>query len=92
MPAAHRDDDRRFCSARTIVDGQSTVFVNGKLWAVEGDENTHIHGRLVSVVGSTVKIEGKEVIVLGDRGLSDEQLHPLPSTDPQEASDDVNAY
>jgi len=38
MPAAHRHDDLRVCGATTIVSGQGTVFVNGKLWAVEGDE------------------------------------------------------
>ena len=41
MPGAHRDRDRRFCGAKTIVTGQSSVLVNNKLWAVEGDRDTN---------------------------------------------------
>ena len=38
---AHRQDDLRTCGAKTVVVGQSSVFVNNKLWAVEGDICDH---------------------------------------------------
>lgn len=92
MPGAHREDDTRYCSALTIAEGQSTVFVNGKLWAVENDPESHGEGRLISVVGSTVFIEGKKVIVFGDTATGDNAGHPSGPTDPQGKSDTVFAY
>lgn len=62
MSKAHRNNDERACSATTIVEGQSSVYVNGKLWAVQGDPNTHGEGGLIPS-GHTVKINGKKVIV-----------------------------
>lgn len=61
MPAAHRDTDARICGATTIVTGQSTVYVNGLLWAVDGDPNTDGGGNLIA--GSRrVFINGKAVV------------------------------
>lgn len=65
MPAAHRHGDARKCGATTVVIGQNFVFVNGRLWAVEGDPNTHEEGGLIAATGTTVKINGKNVIVDG---------------------------
>lgn len=62
MPPAHRDGDSRACGAVTTVQGQSTVFVNGRLWAVDGDPNSHGAGELNASV-TTVTINGKPVIV-----------------------------
>lgn len=62
MPAAHRHSDSRVCGATTIVEGQSTVKVNGLLWAVDNDPNTDGNGGLIPS-GTTVFIEGKLVIV-----------------------------
>lgn len=62
MPGAHRFDDLRACGATTIVTNQSTVYVNGKLWAVKGDPNTHGAGGLINT-GTTVFINGINVIV-----------------------------
>lgn len=62
MPPAHRHSDARVCGATTNVQGQSTVKVENLLWAVVGDPNTHGGGELINS-GTTVKIEGKEVIV-----------------------------
>ena len=62
MPLAHRHGDARVCGATTVVTGQSTVTINGQLWAVEGDPNTHLEGGLIAS-GSTVTINGKKVIV-----------------------------
>jgi hypothetical protein len=52
----------RVCGATTVVVGQSTVFVNSKLWAVLNDPNSHGDGQLINT-GTTVFIEGKPVIV-----------------------------
>lgn len=92
MPKVHRHGDSRFCGATTIVQGQSNVYVNGKLWAVEGDPNTHVLGNLISVVGSTVKINGKKVIVLGDAATADLFPHSPPLTHPSGTSPNVSAY
>lgn len=62
MPGAHTHGMTRICGATTVVIGQSHVYVNGKLWAVEGDPNTHGNGALIAS-GSTVFINGKKVIV-----------------------------
>ena len=59
---AHRQDDLRTCGAKTVVVGQSSVFVNNKLWAVEGDVNTDGEGQLIAG-GKTVYVENKLVIV-----------------------------
>lgn len=48
MPGSYRDSDTRFCGARTVVSGQSSVFVNSLLWDVDGDPNTHGDGLLIS--------------------------------------------
>ena len=59
---AHRDGDARVCGASTVVTGQSTVFVNGKLWAVDNDPNSHGGGELAPV-DAGVYVEGKPVVV-----------------------------
>lgn len=92
MPEAHRHDDKRQCDATTIVTGQSTVFVNGKLWAVEGDKNSHGEGGLIPTE-TTVKIEGKPVIVnTPDMASGDLQGHTPIETRTAEGSDNVTAY
>ena len=94
MPGAHRVGDSRFCGAVTSQSQQSTVNVNGKLWAVNGDPNSHGGGVLHAVYGAlNVKIEGKLVIVaVGDVAGGDMAGHPLPPTDPSGHSSDVNCY
>lgn len=99
MPGAHRHDDSRFCGATTIVTGQSTVRVEGKLWAVEGDKDTHCNeGELSAVYGpGNIRISGKKVIcAVGDSASSDRAgcivEHPAGSTDPSGHSDTVIIY
>lgn len=92
MTAVHRDGDSRECSALTTVTGQSTVFVNGVLAAVEGDPETHGQGLLISTSAGTVLVEGKKLIVTSDSAGSDSADHPAPPTDPQSGSPTVNAY
>ena len=89
MAKAHRKDDTRVDGAKTIVTGQSTVFVNGKLWAVVDDQDDAGGGDLIAQVGSTVTIKGKKVIVLGDDAKPDGIMsHPVPN----QFSDNVSAY
>lgn len=99
MPGAHRHNDDRFCGATTIVTGQSSVFVNGRLWAVEGDKDTHCFmGDLIASYGAkNVYIEGKLVIcAVGDSAADDLAgcfvLHPAGSTNPNGHSSDVGVY
>lgn len=79
MPVAHRHSDFRACGATTVVSGQSSVFVNGLLWAVEGDENTHEEGPLLAVNGVTVFIEGKKVITVRDPGSESDNAGHSPN-------------
>jgi hypothetical protein len=94
MPGAHRDSDSRACNAVTTVENQSTVYVNSKLWAVEGDPNSHGAGNLIAEFGAkNVYIEGKKIIVaLGDDAEGDNQEHPKGTTKPTSSSGNVFAY
>jgi len=67
---AHRHGDARACGATTIVSGQTTVYVNTKLWAVDDDVNTDGDGGL-NPAGTTVKINNKKVVVVGDPADAD---------------------
>ena len=97
MPPAHRHSDLRVCGAKTRVQNQGTVKVNGKLWAVNGDPNSHGGGDLIAGHGLKVKIEGKPVIVHtadsaqpDDKCLPDGPPHCSPNT--AEGSPNVNCY
>lgn len=99
MPQAHRHNDERFCGARTKVIGQSTVFVNSILWAVEGDIDTHCDlGALSAVTGaSNIYVEGKKAIcAVGDIAADDLAgcfvIHLTGSTNPSGHSPDVYMY
>lgn len=96
MPGAHRHGDSRQCGATTIVSGQGNVRVNGKLWSVVGDQNTHGGGQLLLGGASspaTVKINGIAVIVHPTTpAAGDNALHPPPPTDTAASSSDVSAY
>jgi len=59
---AHRHGDARVCGATTVVTGQSNTYVDGELWAVEGDPNTDGLGGLIASQNATY-IDGKKVIV-----------------------------
>ena len=95
--AAHRNGDLRTCGASTIVTNQSTVFVNNRLWAVEGDKNSHGNGDLIPVTGTTIFVENKLVIVHGPDSASADDLCPIdgePHCTPftAEGSGDTEAY
>ena len=96
MPAAHRDGDARICGASTVVGGQGSVFVNGSLWAVSGDPNSHGGGGLIPS-GATVYVEGTLVIVHAPDSAAPDALCPPigpPHCAPDTAggSGDVFAY
>lgn len=76
MPAIHRQDDLRTCGATTIATGQSTVYVEGKLIAVQGDNNTDGGGALIAG-RSDVTIGNIPIIVVGD-SASPDSLCPIP--------------
>ncbi len=89
MPLIHRDGDLRLCGAITIATGQTSVYLNGKLIAVEGDQCSHGGGALISTSGSTLYIEGKRAIVVGDYAERDalcgedrppQHCRPIPIT------------
>lgn len=95
MSAVHRDGDSRTCGASTVAQGQSTVYVNGKLCAVSGDPNTHGAGNLIPS-SSTVYVGGLLIIVNSPDSASPDALcptlagaHCAPST--SEGSPNVNA-
>jgi hypothetical protein len=76
MPPSHRHGDARTCGATTVVTGQSTTYVDGKLWAVEGDPNTDGEGGLIPS-GSSVSIQGKKVIVNTPDDAQPDSLCPI---------------
>ena len=65
MAYAHRDGDARACGATTIVAGQSFVTIDGKLWSVDGDNNTD-GGGAVHHSQSYITIGGIYAILVGD--------------------------
>ena len=76
MAYSHRQNDARACGATTIVSGQDFVLVDGKLWSVDGDNNTDGGGAL-STSHSWLTIGGKGIIVNGDSAAPD-SLCPIP--------------
>src|SRR5262245_40600039 len=96
MPPAHRKDDARTCGATTVVVGQSNTFVDGKLWAVDGDPNSHGAGDLIAS-HSGVFIDGIKVITHSPDPAAPDNLciplnfqHCTPST--AQGSPDTFAY
>lgn len=92
MSLIHRNTDSRKCLATTIVSGQTNVYINSLLGAVENDQNSHGNGQLISQSAGTVFINGKKVIVVSDTAAGDDALHPPGSTDPATGSPNVNIY
>jgi uncharacterized Zn-binding protein involved in type VI secretion len=90
---AHRQDDLRVCGAKTVVVGQSTVTINGKLWAVLDDPNDHGSGNLENTTGSSVTITGKPIIVHGpDLAKPDDLLHTPDETKTADGAASVFCY
>ena len=77
MPLAHRHGDSRVCGGKTDVIGQSTVTINGKLWAVKGDLVDHGGGPLTNSIQS-VTINGLPIIVHAPDLAAGDDLCPIP--------------
>jgi hypothetical protein len=85
----HRNSDSRVCLATTIVVGQDFVNVDGQLWAVVGDINTHGDGGLINSQ-NYIRISGKYIIIVADNANPDD-LCPIigpPHCDPISSSGD----
>lgn len=93
MPGVHRDTDTRYCAAQTVVEGQTDVFVNSLLWAVEGDPDDHELGPLEAVYGSKDVYVNNILVICapGDHAGAD-TIHDPPATWPQGKSTDVIVY
>jgi hypothetical protein len=95
VPGVHRHGDSRYCGASTIVEGQDSVYVNGKLWAVDGDPCSHGNGDARAIYGAcNVYINNKKVIcAVGDTAYgADNKTHDPGPVDPKGHSDDVIVY
>ena len=74
----HRQGDSRSCGASTVVTGQNSVYINGRLASVQGDPNTHGGGNLhASVNDGTVFVNGKKLVLVGSTASPD-SFCPIP--------------
>jgi hypothetical protein len=94
MVQVHRQDDSRSCGATTVVSGQNFVFVDGKLWAVEGDPDSHGGGGLHPGNIAAIYINGIRVIGNGDSADPDSLCEPLGGAhcSPNASSGDPNVF
>ena len=74
--AAHRDTDSRACGAATVSAQAKNVYVNGKLWSINGDPNDHGDGNLIAAT-KNVFIGGVGVVNVGDSASADGLCVPL---------------
>lgn len=81
MAFAHRQDDARVCGATTVVEGQDFLTIEGKLWAVDGDPNSHGGGAL-RTTHDWLTINGRGVIVVADHAAPDALCPVPPHCDP----------
>jgi len=77
MPKVHLNGQGRICGAVTTVTEQSSVWVDGELWAVHGDPNSHGLGGLIASA-TDVYIEGKLVIMHAPDSASPDGSCPFP--------------
>lgn len=78
MSYCHRINDSRTCGAVTVQQGQDFVTVDGKLWAVENDPDSHGNGQLIHSQ-NYITINGKLVILKGDSAKPDDAGHSNPA-------------
>jgi uncharacterized Zn-binding protein involved in type VI secretion len=74
--AAHRNTDVRTCGASTVSVQSKNVYVNGLLWSINGDPNSHGGGNLFAAT-KQVFIGGIAVVNVGDSAAPD-SLCPIP--------------
>jgi len=63
--AAHRNTDSRACGASTVTAQSKNVYVNGLLWSINGDPNSHGDGNL-SAATKNVYVNGLLWSINGD--------------------------
>lgn len=90
MVDVHRNGDLRACGATTIASGQGFVYVDGELWAVEGDPNTDGGGSLNAGQIAAIYINGIRVIGVGDSASADALCPVEPHCAPDATSGDAN--
>lgn len=71
MAYSHRIGDSRSCGAVTNPSGQDFVTIEGQLWAVNGDPNSHESGGLITS-NSWLTINGLGIIVVGNSANPDD--------------------
>lgn len=71
----HRIGDARSCGAATEEAGNDFVTVDGQLWAVDGDPDSHGDGGLNASI-DWIEINGKAIIIAGD-GAGADDLCPI---------------
>jgi len=76
MPAVHRNTDSRACGASTVSSQSRNVYVNGLLWSIDGDPNSHGGGPL-SAATNNVFIGGIAVCNDNDSAAADALCPPL---------------
>ena len=86
---SHRNNDFRTCGATTQVVGQSFVKINGQLWAVQGDPDSHGEGQIITTQ-TYVKINGIPVSLVNDQASADTLCFTIgfPHCDPFTSSGD----
>ena len=91
--AAHRNGDARICGAGTVVSGQSSVFVNGRLASVDGDPNSHGDGALIAK-SKNVYINGKLRVIVTNDAQPDDLCPPIgpPHCDPLATGGSPNVF
>ena len=76
MPICHLNGESRACGAVTVVVGQNFVHIDGNLWAVKGDPDSHGDGGLINSQ-NFVTINGSPVILQGDNAQADDLCIPI---------------
>lgn len=74
MPGVYTENMKRTSGDKTKVIGQDFVKLNGHLIAIENDhsdDSSPGYGDLISEVQDFVTINGKKIIVLGDKATPD---------------------
>jgi hypothetical protein len=93
MPAVHRDTDSRTCGASTVSAQSRNVFVNGLLWAIDADPNSHGGGGLIAGTNNLF-IGGIAVTNIQDSANPDALCAPVGGAHcaPAAASGSGNVY
>jgi uncharacterized Zn-binding protein involved in type VI secretion len=87
----HRHGDGRICGHTTVVTGQSTVYANNKLIAVNGDPNTG-GGGAIAAGSKNVYINNKLISNDGDGASPDGACPIAPHCSPSTSGGSPNVF